>query len=338
MPPIFEWWLFTKMLKIPIEEIIQRIKEKTALSEEVINSRISEKLGQLSGLISKEGAAHIVANELGVKLLEAYTGRLQINNILPGIRNLETVGKVISKRDLYEFKNDTRSGKLASFVFGDETGNIRVVMWGSMADKINEIKVNDNVKIIGGYVKENNSQREVHLNEKSKVIINPPGEININIISNTRKKISEMQENTHGVEILGYVVQAFNPSFFEICPQCNKRIKQGEAGFRCEAHGIVTPDYSYVMNLVVDDGSESIKTVFFRQQMEKLLKSTKEDIIRFMKEPEAFNMIKGNLLGTQLKLLGSINKNQFFDRLEFVVSDVSDANADEELKRLNQHG
>lgn len=322
------------MLKIPIEEIISRIKEKSGISEEEINSRISEKLRQLSGLISKEGAAHIVANELGVKLLEEYTGRLQIKNILLGIRNVETLGRVISKRDIYEFTKDNRSGKLASFVIGDETGTIKVVMWGNHADKIREIKENDVVKILGGYVKENNNQREVHLNDRSQVVINPGEDVKFNFSFGTRKKISEVAEKDNSIEILGYVVQAFNPNFFEICPQCGKRIKQNEAGFKCEAHGIVAPDYSYVMNLVVDDGSDNIRAVFFREAMEKLLRANKEEIIKFRQEPDAFNVIKANLLGNQFKLLGNVTKNSFFDRLEFVVKDVSEAKAEEELKRL----
>ena len=55
------------MFKLPLQDIINKIKEKTELSEAEINSKINQKLDQLSGLISKEGAAHIIANELGVK-------------------------------------------------------------------------------------------------------------------------------------------------------------------------------------------------------------------------------------------------------------------------------
>lgn len=323
------------MLKIPYEEIIKKIKEKSNLSEEEINFKISEKLNQLSGLISKEGAAHIIANELGIKLLEEYTGRLQIKNILPGIRNLETIGKVISKRDLYEFTKENRTGKVASFMLGDETGTIRVTLWGSQADRIREIQEKDLIKIVGGYVKENNGQKEIHLNERSHLIINPREDVKINISYGSRKKLNELTENDNSVEVLGHIVQAFNPSFFEICPKCSKRIKQGENGFKCDAHGNVIPDYSYALNLVIDDGTDTIRAVFFREHLEKLLKSNKDEIIKFREEPESFNAIKSSLMGAQLKLLGSVNRNSMFNRLEFTVRGVSEANAEEELKRLS---
>jgi hypothetical protein len=68
------------MIKITSEQIIEKISQKTQLSKEDIVSKIKAKMDQLSGLISKDGAAHIIANELGVKLFEE--GKLKIKDIL----------------------------------------------------------------------------------------------------------------------------------------------------------------------------------------------------------------------------------------------------------------
>ena len=78
------------MIKIPYEKIIEKIKEQAKISDSEIESKIKEKTDQLAGLISKEGAAHIIANELGVKLFEE--GNLKIKDILPGMRSVETSG------------------------------------------------------------------------------------------------------------------------------------------------------------------------------------------------------------------------------------------------------
>ncbi|MFH1400062.1 MAG: DUF2240 family protein, partial [Nanoarchaeota archaeon] len=58
------------MMRLSVPEIIGKIQQNTTLSEQDIKGRISQKLNQLSNLISEEGAAHIVANELGVKIFE----------------------------------------------------------------------------------------------------------------------------------------------------------------------------------------------------------------------------------------------------------------------------
>ena len=50
------------MIKVPLSTIIEKIKENSNLTIDDINSKIKEKMDQLSGLISDEGAAHIIAN------------------------------------------------------------------------------------------------------------------------------------------------------------------------------------------------------------------------------------------------------------------------------------
>ncbi|MBI2658662.1 DUF2240 family protein, partial [Candidatus Woesearchaeota archaeon] len=262
------------MLKIPYEEIILKINEKTKMTTEEIEERIEKKLKQLSGLISKEGAAHIVANELGVKIFEPLSGKLQIKNILTGMRDVETVGKVLQVYETREFMRNDAMSKVASMLIGDETGTIRVVMWGSQADNAANLGQNFIVKILGGYVRDNSGRKEIHLNDKSQLMINPKGEtineIAFEVKSGNRKEIKELQENDNDIDLLGTIVQAFDIKYYEICPRCGKRAKPTASLFECTEHGSVIPSYSYVLNAVLDDGTETIRCVFFRNQLERL--------------------------------------------------------------------
>ena len=115
------------LMGLTYEEIIAKIKEK-GVSEEEIQTRIKQKLDQLSGLISKEGAAQIIANELGVKIFRDV-GKLKVKEIRAGMRDIEVDGKVINLFEVRSFKNEKREGKVASFILGDEGGQIRVVLW-----------------------------------------------------------------------------------------------------------------------------------------------------------------------------------------------------------------
>ena len=260
------------MLKMPLNDIIARIKEKANVSEEDINSKIEQKLKQLSGLISKEGAAHIVANEYGVKLFEQLAGRLEIKNILAGMRNVEAVGRVQQIFDVREFHTESRQGKVGSFVIADETGSIRVVCWGSQADLVAQLSQNQIVKVV-----------------------------------------------------------------FEVCPECGKRTKQSESGFICDTHQKITPSYSYVLNLVLDDGTENIRAVFFKNQANNLLNKTEQGILGYKDNPAEFEAVKTELLGNIIKVVGRATKNQFFDRLEFIASRVYPSpDPDEEISRLSK--
>ena len=141
------------MIKIPLQDIIDKIIEATEITQEEMDKKINEKLESLSGLISKEGAAHIIANELGVKIFEQPSGKLQIKNILSGMRSVEFVGKVQQIFNITEFtRKDGGSGKVGSFTLADETGSIRVVCWGSQTDNIKDMANENIVKVMDGYV------------------------------------------------------------------------------------------------------------------------------------------------------------------------------------------
>ena len=148
------------MIQMPYEDVVAKIMEKSGLSDSDIEGKIKAKLEQLSGLISKEGAAHIIANELGIKLFEQVSGKLQIKNILTGMRDVETKGKVMQVFEVREFMREESISHVGSFIIGDETGTIRIVCWGDKAKAVNEIKEGDIAKIVSAYVKENNGRKE----------------------------------------------------------------------------------------------------------------------------------------------------------------------------------
>ena len=256
------------MIKMPVNQIIDKIKQKTSLSLEDINKKIDEKMQALAGYISKEGAAHIVANELGVKLFEEVSGKLQIKNILAGMRNVETVGKVQRVFNINEFDTGEHKGKVGSFIIADETGSIRITAWHAMTEHLKNIKEEDIVKIVSGYARENNNRVEVHLNDNSKIIVNPEGESigEVKTFTSKRKKVIDLQDGDENIELIGTIVQVYDPRFYEICPKCGKRAKLLEGNFNCEVHGSVQPKYGYLVNLHLDDGSETIRITCFRNQ------------------------------------------------------------------------
>jgi hypothetical protein len=219
------------MIKIHYDRILSIINEKTGLSKDEIESKINEKLGQLSGLISKEGAAHIIANELKVPLVNQSEDKdTKINDIFEGMKNITVSGKVINIYEVREFQVSARSGKVGTFIMGDDTGTIRTVCWGNMCDEMKEIKQGDIVKVVSCYARKNNDNIEIHVNENSQIMINPEGISieNVQTVSRTqqamRKKISDLTEGN--AEIFGFIVQVFEPKYYEICGTCAKRMKE----------------------------------------------------------------------------------------------------------------
>ncbi|MDO8656485.1 MAG: replication factor A, partial [Nanoarchaeota archaeon] len=117
------------MYKIPLADIKAKLIQSGKITAPELDIKMKEKINELSGLITEEGAAHILANEFGIELFTTETAQLKIKEIYAGMRNIATVGKVMRKYEVREFAKEDRTGKVASLMIVDETGTIRVVFW-----------------------------------------------------------------------------------------------------------------------------------------------------------------------------------------------------------------
>src|SRR3990170_1484779 len=109
------------------ERIIEKISKASGLGKDEIERRVEAKREKLSGLISKDGAAQVVASELGISF---ENEKLKIDELLPGMRKVNTLGKVINIFPVRTFT--TKKGeesKVVNFWIADETSNVKVVLW-----------------------------------------------------------------------------------------------------------------------------------------------------------------------------------------------------------------
>ncbi len=333
------------MINLSYDDIVKTIKQNTDISEDEIKAKVEQKLQQLSGLISKEGAAHIVANELNVQIVQPTVQGgdqevrfVKLKELMPNMRNVSVLGKVLQKYDIREFNSAKGPGKVGSILIGDESGFSRVVFWNDLVDKMSTFEKEDTIKVVNGYVRDNQGRKEVHINSMSEIIVNPDGELIDNVKENVvdRKKIKELTIEDQSVEVLGTVVQAYDLRFFEVCPDCNKRVRNLTGEFECPTHGSVSPAYSYVFNFILDDSTSTIRTVCFKKQFENLIGKENTEIVQMKDDAEALEQMKHDLLGKIVKIRGRVTNNELFNRLEMVANVVfanPDPNA--ELQKMN---
>ncbi|HLC55231.1 MAG TPA: OB-fold nucleic acid binding domain-containing protein, partial [Candidatus Nanoarchaeia archaeon] len=315
------------------EDIVARIRQQKNISHEEIEERVKGKLQKLSDLLSREGAAHIVANELGVKLFDDLMNRqLKISDLIGGMRAVTIAGKVTKVGNVIAYKKETREGKVANLFIADASGKIRVVLWDAKQIKLVEdgmIKEGDVIKVTKSTVRANQGFTEIHLNSFSEIFVNPPG-VTMPEISDKQqlhfidKKIQELKEQDDQVAITGTIVQAFEPRFYPGCPQCAKKAFPEGEQYRCAEHGVVAADFIPVLNLFFDDGTDSIRVVAFRNQAERILGMSKEETQKFKEDPASFEACKQQLLGKQFKFIGKVTKNEMAGRNEFTTRFVLD--------------
>ena len=324
------------MFNLTYEQILEIILEKTNLSKEEIESRIKIKLKELSDLVTKEGAAHIIANELGIKLI-SIPKIFKIMDVLPGMKLVGLTAKVISVYETREFIKNGKKARVASILIGDETGTTRLVLWDEHAiDAIKSLKESDIIRIKGASCRENNGFKELHLGNNSQMVINPEGELIENVLVRqqlVRKNISDLNQDDN-VELLGTVVQLFEPRFYEVCPACGKRIKLNEGNFTCQEHGVVSPKLVPLVNFFFDDSTANIRIVAFRDQAEYLLEKTSDEIQEIKNSSEKFDKLKLDILGKQLLIKGRVTRNEMFNRLEFVANRIEGADPIEVAREM----
>lgn len=321
------------MIGLSYQDIIEKIKKEAKLSDSDIEIKIKEKLRKLSDLISKEGAAHIVANELGIRLLDFD---FKINKLRIGMSSVNIVAKVLNIYSVREFKT-TREGKVANLLIGDDSGIIKLVLWDIDQIRLIEdekLKEGDVIKIRNGYVRNNNGFNELHLGTRGQININPEG-VEIKVVGKTqsidytRKKICDLNVNEIA-GVFGTIVQVFEPRFYDACPECGKKVNEG----RCDEHGAVSSVDVPILNCFFDDSTDNIRVVAFRNQVERLLGSNTEEVLRFKDNLPEFDKKRDELLGKQLVIVGRVVKNEMFDRKELMAQRIVDVDPEEFIKEL----
>ncbi len=318
-----------------VDEIIKKIVENTGLEETKVKNMIKDKEEEFSGLISTEGAAHIVAKELGLNLLQRTPKELKIGNVLSGMNSVNLTGKVVKIFEPREFEKNGKKGKVVNLILADETGQIRFSLWNEQVAPVEDGQIEEGqvIEITNGYTKDDGiGGCELRLG-KSGMIKKSEIEIDVKPGTEQRVKIKELQAGITA-EIRGAVLQFFesNP-FFLVCPECDGRLTDG----KCEKHGKVKPKPVLVLSGIADDGSGNVRVVFFREQAEKVLGIPTEDAYKLTEEGKNLKPLREKLeerLGTEFIMKGRAKINNFFERLEFVVNHAEEVDPEKEAKAI----
>lgn len=286
------------------EQLLERVAKSSGLELEEIERRVEAKRAKLSGLISKEGAAQIVAAELGVVF---DNERLKVSELVQGMKRANIVGKIIRMFDIRDFNKNGREGRVASFVLADDSGNTRVALWDTNHIDLIEkgkIKQGDVVEISNGNIRNG----EIHLtsfsdikksNEKMDAVIEERSYHEVMIRDCAVGQTVKLRAN---------ILQIFEPKYFD-----DKNSGEKKA----------------LVNVVLDDGSETLRGVLFGADIEKL-GFQKDEVF----DLEKFEQKKTQILGEEKNFLGNVRMNQFFNRAELIMSGVEEIDVSKLIKEL----
>jgi replication factor A1 len=248
--------------------IVDRIlEERSDLTPDAVEQMIKRKRDAVGGLLTEEGAAYIVASELGVDLKEEpLKTEINIRDLVPGVNDVSISGRVLLVYPVQLFtRQDETTGKVARLVIVDRTGMLDVVLWDDKTDLVSqgEIVQNRIIRFLHGYVREGlNGKPELNIGVRGNVIVNPQGVKSENFpeVKDFFKKIAEVSENDYHVNIIGCVRRIF--------PSTTFRKPTGQAG--------------QVMRLQLADDTGRIVVVFWNEKVDEINEVKKEDYLQIM--------------------------------------------------------
>jgi len=301
-----------------VEKLLQELEKRSGLSREELMKRIDRKISELDNLITVEGAIYLVARELGIEL-PSPRRRVTISSILPGMRKVSFIGRVFKISRIVEFGVGNK-GKVVNLFVGDSTGYVKIPLWNEQVNFIDQKKVTVGslVQVINGFAREGiYGEVEVSLGKfgmlkvlDAEIPEIPSAEELVQKFSSFEKvKIKDIRLGNF--EITGFIVKIF------------------KANYVYNSNG----EKIMIIPTLIDDGTGDIRVSFFRELAETLAGISVDELEK-IEEGKRKSFLEERLLGKEIIVEGRVKKNDMYDRLEMVATNIKPFNPTEESYKL----
>jgi len=326
------------------QKIIDRIIDETDLEEDEVEEKIEDKMEEFSGLVSEEGAAHLVAKEHGVHISENAGEDLKIDNIVPDMRKVNFTARVVRISDLNTFErdDDEKDGKVQNLVLGDETGTIRMTLWDDQTQITEKIEEGDGIKISGAYtIEDDDENAEIRLGDDAQVAMADEEEVP-ELDEETRKantttesSIRNVRSENSSYRVKGMLMTMYtNNPFYRVDPESGDTVRENDDGefVTDEGKEVEEPNHRLAISGVIDDGTGNIRAVFFGDTARQLLGISEEE------ETEGdMNAVEEGVeksTGKEIVIEGRTRHNDYFDSLEILANQIDEIGIKESIQEL----
>ena len=202
------------------EEVVRRIlSSRPDLTKENILGMVKLKRESAGRLLTEEGAAYMVANDLGIDIAGgALRTTLSLKDLIVGTSDVTVTGKVILTYPTQTFSRKNGAlGKVGRFVLQDETASVNIVLWDEKAEMLESGKLASGmtVRVNHGYVRAGLSGRpEVNVGARGSVLPSETSTERTGAIREDQKKIRDIKPDDILASLVGIVSEVSPPSGF----------------------------------------------------------------------------------------------------------------------------
>ncbi len=229
---------------------------------EKIETLAEKKQQELNGIISKEGAIHIVLKDL----YPDYTVKMPSNG------GNEIKGRLINKTKprVVETKKSGNTVIRDVFIATEEAGVLKATLWGKQrVELFAEINHNDPVILKGVKIGAKDGESYLNFFDNSTVEkvddkeVKPMDEMleGIDFDSVTKSKIGTVE---------GLIIQVTEKEY-KTCPICNGSLSEVEGTFLCKKDGEVKPETKKAVEVVISNkNNPAMQTMLWPEQLQEV--------------------------------------------------------------------
>ncbi|MHA1584673.1 MAG: OB-fold nucleic acid binding domain-containing protein [Promethearchaeota archaeon] len=277
---------------------------------------------------------------LTIKDLVGKGGFASIEGIIQEIEDIKSIS--------------TRSGtntNLQKLILADETGAIRINIWGDLVNS--ELKVGDVLRFEGimGQINNYSKRMEGTLTRNGKIVAiekeihttqTLPNNDDFrrgnnyntdleNVYENNRKNLKEISKNDF-YQFKGTIIKELSRiTTYTACSKCNRKIDN----CRCEIPGESTD--RMILNLILDDGSATIRGTLMGDNAEKFLGESTEKIVNMKESGEIQSYLAQKnleIIGKEYIFRGKAKYSNYSESYEVNINAFEELDPEKEAARL----
>jgi ssDNA-binding replication factor A large subunit len=229
------------------------LSKRSDLSEDQILGLIDEKKKEGRGLLSDEGAARLVAEELLIQTQGTKLGRMQVKELVSGLNDVSISGRVLLAWPPQQFqRKDGTPGRVMRLALVDRSGRVRFAVWDRHVEILSKAgKLQGKILRVGhAYTRQGLAgDTELHAGDRASIEIDPQDlpDADFPEFRELFTPISKLEPGTYQLNVIGIVQSEPRHYTFQ---------KEDRAGS--------------VLRTVIADESGSIPVVAWNERAEEL--------------------------------------------------------------------
>ncbi len=244
------------------------------------------------------------------------------------------IGRILNFYDINEFQRANGTmGMVRSVEVADDTGIVRASFWDEKAEM--GLNRGDAIWIKNARPRFRNDTVELSVGRVTMVIKPKDDDIqNLPTLEEIEesiyksKRIEDLEEEDKNIKVSGKITDAYGDRIlYEMCPNCNKRVEYVDDAFICDFCGeeIEKPNYLMIVPCVIEDGTGTVRTTFFRKQAEELLGMTTDEanevIAKTADEGSLAEKVE-DLIGSEITVIADASFDEYNEEIRLIAKKI----------------